>query len=196
MISQWVKQNDILVSGHKKIGKSVETKFAYSNIAIQFYTHIYIYQATMLTNFIQQGLLRSLGYRKQKYIFLSGLHKKCSNWLPITFTLNSDKWLFIKDAIEKIIIIIITKIILLNPIFLIHKTCLINTYFHTIFVILQTTISAPQSKNVVSTNIKHSRYIHLMSNFLPIYFHTKRLYVHMFDIPDTPFGYGRGLIIC
>ncbi len=39
--------------------------------------------------------------------------------------------------------------------------------------------SAPQSKNQVSTNIKHSRYNHLiMSNFLSIHFHTKSLYVH------------------
>ncbi len=29
--------------------------------------------------------------------------------------------------------------------------------------------------------LKHSRYIHLMSNFLSIQFHTERLYVHMFD---------------
>ena len=57
-------------------------------------------------------------------------------------------------------------------------------------------ISDPEIKNAVSTNIKHSRYIHLMSNFLSIRFHTKRLYVHMFDIVDTPFRYGRGLIIC
>ncbi len=57
-------------------------------------------------------------------------------------------------------------------------------------------MSAPQSKNAVSTNIKHSRYIHLMSNFSSIHFHAKRLYVHMFDIVDTPFSYGRGLITC
>ncbi len=57
-------------------------------------------------------------------------------------------------------------------------------------------ISASQSKNTVSTNIKHSRYIHLMSNILSIHFHTKRFYVHMFDIVDTLFSYGRGLIIC
>ncbi len=53
----------------------------------------------------------------------------------------------------------------------------------------------PQSKNAVSTNIKHSRYIHLMSNFLSINFHTKRLYIHISDDVDTPFSYGRGLII-
>ena len=58
------------------------------------------------------------------------------------------------------------------------------------------TISAPQSKNAVSTNIKHSRYIHFMSNFLSILFHTKKLYVPMFDMVDTPFRYGRGLIVC
>ena len=54
-------------------------------------------------------------------------------------------------------------------------------------------ISAPQSKNAVSTNIKHSRYSHLMSNFRPIHFHTKRLYVHMLDIS---LSYRRGLIVC
>ncbi len=32
-------------------------------------------------------------------------------------------------------------------------------------------------------NKNHSRYIHLMSNLRPIHFHTKRLYVHMFDTP-------------
>ncbi len=56
--------------------------------------------------------------------------------------------------------------------------------------------SAPQSKNAVSTNIRYSRYIHLMSNFSSIHFHTKRLYVHMFDTLDTPFSYGIGLIVC
>ncbi len=57
------------------------------------------------------------------------------------------------------------------------------------------TKAAPQSKNTVFTNIIHSRYIHLMSNFLSIHFHMKRLYVHMFDIINTPFIYGRGLIM-
>ncbi len=49
--------------------------------------------------------------------------------------------------------------------------------------------SDPQSKNAVSTIIKHSRYTHLMSNFSSIHFHAKRLYVHLFDIlvVDTPF---------
>ncbi len=56
--------------------------------------------------------------------------------------------------------------------------------------------SATQSKNAVSINIKLSRYIHLMSNFSSIHFHTKRLYVHMFDIVDTPFSYRRQLIVC
>ncbi len=56
--------------------------------------------------------------------------------------------------------------------------------------------SAPQSKNAVSTNTKHSRYIHLMSNFSLIHSHGKRLYVYMFDIVDTPFSYGRGSIVC
>ncbi len=55
---------------------------------------------------------------------------------------------------------------------------------------------APQSKNTVSRSIKLSRYIHLMSNFLSIHFHTRMLYVHMIDIVDTLFSYGRGLIIC
>ena len=54
--------------------------------------------------------------------------------------------------------------------------------------------SLPQ--NAVSTNIKHSRYIPLMSNFLSNHFHTKRSYVHMFCIVDTPFSYGRGLMVC
>ncbi len=49
--------------------------------------------------------------------------------------------------------------------------------------------SAPKSKNEVSTNIKYSRYIHLMSNFSSIRFQTKKFYVHMFDIVDTPFIY-------
>ncbi len=58
-------------------------------------------------------------------------------------------------------------------------------------------MSAPQSKNAVSANIKHSStYIHLMSNFLSIHFHTKRLYVHMFDKVDTSFSYGGVLIVC
>ncbi len=55
---------------------------------------------------------------------------------------------------------------------------------------------APQSKNAVSTNIKHSRYIHLMSNCSSIHFHTKKLYLHMFDAVDTPFSYGKGFIVC
>ena len=48
--------------------------------------------------------------------------------------------------------------------------------------------SAPQSKNAVSIDIKHSRYIHLMSNLSSFHFHTKRLYVHVLDIGlvDTP----------
>ncbi len=57
-------------------------------------------------------------------------------------------------------------------------------------------ISVPQSKNAVSTNLRYSRYIHLMSNFSSIHFHTKRLYEHMFDIVDTAFSYGRELIVC
>ncbi len=35
-----------------------------------------------------------------------------------------------------------------------------------------------------------------MSNFLSIHLCTKRLYVYMFDIVDTLFSYGRGLILC
>ena len=57
-------------------------------------------------------------------------------------------------------------------------------------------VSAPLSKNAVCTSIKPSSYIHLMSNFLSIYFYTKKLYVHMFDIVDTPFSYGRESIVC
>ena len=53
-----------------------------------------------------------------------------------------------------------------------------------------------QVKTQLSTNIKHRRYIHLMWNFLPIHFHTKRLYVHMDEIVDTLFSYGRWLIVC
>ena len=49
-------------------------------------------------------------------------------------------------------------------------------------------ISAPQSKNAVSTYIKHSRYIHFMSNFLSNHFHAKKLYEHMFDIVDTRYS--------
>ncbi len=60
-------------------------------------------------------------------------------------------------------------------------------FFHWLsFVNYTCSQSCPQSKNTVSTNIKHSRYIHLMSNFLSIRFPTKRLYVHMFDIVHTP----------
>ncbi len=40
-------------------------------------------------------------------------------------------------------------------------------------------ISAPQSKNTVSTNVKHSRYIHLMSSFSAIHLHTKRLCMYI-----------------
>ena len=54
-------------------------------------------------------------------------------------------------------------------------------------------IYAARNKNTVSTNMKHCRYNHLMPNFSQIHFHTKRLYVHMFDI-ETFFNYGRGLI--
>ena len=58
-------------------------------------------------------------------------------------------------------------------------------------------ISVPQSKNAVSTNTNHSRYIQLMSNFSTIHFHTKKVVcTYMFDIVDTPFIYGRGLIVC
>ncbi len=70
------------------------------------------------------------------------------------------------------------------------------SYCHGVSFCLYMYISAPQSKNAVSTNIKHRRYIHLMSNFLSIHFYTRRLYVHMFDLVDTPFSYGRGLIVC
>ena len=50
--------------------------------------------------------------------------------------------------------------------------------------------TAPQSKRAVSSiNIGHSRYIHLMSYSWSTHFHTKRLYVHMFDTVDTPLSY-------
>ena len=51
--------------------------------------------------------------------------------------------------------------------------------------------SAPQSKIAVSTNIKHSRYIHLMSNFLSIHVHTKRLYVHVWHSRYSLFSWKR-----
>ncbi len=35
-----------------------------------------------------------------------------------------------------------------------------------------------------------------MLNLSSIHFHTKKMYVPMFDIVDTPFSYGRGLIVC
>ena len=53
-----------------------------------------------------------------------------------------------------------------------------------------------QSKNAVSTKIKQSRYIHFMSKFTSINFHTESVYVHMFDVVDTAFSYGTGLIVC
>ncbi len=43
----------------------------------------------------------------------------------------------------------------------------------------------PQSKSPVSTNLKYSRYFHLMLNFSSIHFHPNWLYVHMFDIVDS-----------
>ena len=58
------------------------------------------------------------------------------------------------------------------------------------------TTYAPQSKKAVSTYLKYSRYIDLMSTCLSIHFHTKRLYLHRFPILDTSFSYGRVLIIC
>ena len=52
--------------------------------------------------------------------------------------------------------------------------------------------SAPQSKNTVSTNIKHSRHIHLMSNS---HQSTSILKDYMFGMVDIPFSYGRGLVV-
>ncbi len=52
--------------------------------------------------------------------------------------------------------------------------------------VVRTYMAAFPSKNAVSTNIKHSSYINLMSHFSSIHCHTKRLYVHMFDMVDTP----------
>ena len=45
------------------------------------------------------------------------------------------------------------------------------------YIIYETTLPAQQSKNAVSTNVKHRRYVHFISNFLSIHFHTKRFYV-------------------
>ncbi len=56
-------------------------------------------------------------------------------------------------------------------------------------------ISALQQPQYLQ-NIKHSRYIHLMWNFLLIHFQPKGQYVNMFDIVDTPFSYKTGLIVC
>ena len=36
----------------------------------------------------------------------------------------------------------------------------------------------------------------LRSDFNSIHSHVKRLYLHMLDIVDTPFGYERELIVC
>ena len=55
---------------------------------------------------------------------------------------------------------------------------------------------AIQSKNAVCANIKHRpRYFYYTANFWSIHFHTESLYVHMFYMEDTPFSYGRALIV-
>ncbi len=61
---------------------------------------------------------------------------------------------------------------------------------------LQLKSSVSQSKKAVSKNIKHSRYINLVKLLVNFNFHTKRLYVHMFDIVDILFSHGRGLVVC
>ncbi len=52
------------------------------------------------------------------------------------------------------------------------------------------------SKNTVSANIKHSRYFFVTFNFWSIYYYGIRFYIHMFDMVDTAFSYGRALIVC
>ena len=56
-------------------------------------------------------------------------------------------------------------------------------------------LTASQSKNAVCTLIEHNRYVHLTYNFASIYLHAKKLYLHMFDIVDTAFGYESKLIV-
>ncbi len=59
--------------------------------------------------------------------------------------------------------------------------------------------SAIPSKNavfMVFANIKHSRQFRLTSKFWSIHYCGKRLYVHMFDMVDTAFSYGRALVGC
>ena len=70
-----------------------------------------------------------------------------------------------------------------NPPFPKENKCHVQSYSDRTMSRKKLTVanSAPQqSKNAVATNIKHGRYIHSMSNFLLMHFHTKRLYVHMF----------------
>ena len=50
------------------------------------------------------------------------------------------------------------------------------------YLFLSVQISDLQSKNAVSTNMKHSRYIRLLSNFSSIHFQTKGCMDIMFDI--------------
>ncbi len=65
------------------------------------------------------------------------------------------------------------------------------------FVVPLNYIPAVQSKNAVSANIKHGRYFHQTSIFWAIYYlWYKKLYVHMVDMVDTVFSYGRALIVC
>ncbi len=56
--------------------------------------------------------------------------------------------------------------------------------------------AAVPSKNAVSANIKHKRYFLFTSSVWSIHYCGKRLYVHMFDMVDTAFRYGRALIVC
>ncbi len=53
-------------------------------------------------------------------------------------------------------------------------------------------VRSHQVKNAVSASIKHSRYFHFWS----IRYCSKRLYIHMFDMLDTAFSYGKTLIVC
>ncbi len=56
-----------------------------------------------------------------------------------------------------------------------------NTYYKATGI-----VSLPHKVKMQYLHMKQSRYIHLMSNFSSIHFHTERMYVHMFDMVDTP----------
>ncbi len=65
-----------------------------------------------------------------------------------------------------------------------------------VLLIVHNPYAAVLCKNAVSANTKHGRYFHQTSHFRSIHNCSKRLYVHMFDVVDTAFSYGRALIIC